>query len=66
VRNFATDKRVPALLLANGVTQKFIAQRYNTTAAHLHHWLKKRGIEKPKTVALALSNPGRFSSLCLI
>ena len=37
-------------LLANGSTQKFIAQRYHTTAANLHNWMKKRGIEKPKTV----------------
>ena len=33
-------------LLANGSTQKFIAQRYNTTEANLHNWLKKRGIKK--------------------
>jgi DNA invertase Pin-like site-specific DNA recombinase len=37
-------------LLANGSTQKFIAQRYNTTEANLHNWMQKRGIEKPKTV----------------
>jgi DNA invertase Pin-like site-specific DNA recombinase len=37
-------------LLANGSTQKFIAQRYHTTAVNLHHWLKKRGIEKPPSV----------------
>jgi DNA invertase Pin-like site-specific DNA recombinase len=37
-------------LLANGSTQKFIAQRYHTTAANLHNWMKKRGIAKPKTV----------------
>jgi DNA invertase Pin-like site-specific DNA recombinase len=37
-------------LLANGSTQKFIAQRYHTTAANLHNWMKKRGLEKPKTV----------------
>lgn len=36
-------------LLANGSTQKFIAQRYNTTAANLHNWMRKRGIEKPKS-----------------
>ena len=28
-------------LLPNGSTQKFIAQRYHTTEANLHHWLKK-------------------------
>lgn len=34
-------------LLANGSTQKFIAQRYHTTQANLHNWLKKNGL-KPK------------------
>ena len=33
-------------LLANGSTQKFIAQRYHTTEANLHNWMKKRGIKK--------------------
>ena len=37
-------------LSANGSTQKFIARRYHTTAANLHNWMKKRGIEKSKTV----------------
>jgi DNA invertase Pin-like site-specific DNA recombinase len=37
-------------LLANGSTQKFIAQRYNTTPANLHNWMKKRRIEKPTAV----------------
>src|SRR6266436_4229941 len=32
-------------LLANGSTQKFIARRYRTTQANLHHWLKKRGLK---------------------
>jgi hypothetical protein len=31
-------------LLANGSTQKFIAQRYHTTEANLHPWLKKRNL----------------------
>jgi DNA invertase Pin-like site-specific DNA recombinase len=35
-------------LLANGATQKFIARRYHTTEANLHHWLKKRGLKAPK------------------
>ncbi len=35
-------------LLNNGATQKFIAQRYNTTPANLYNWMKKRGIKKPK------------------
>ena len=32
-------------LLANGSTQKFIAQRYHTTEANLHNWLKKHGLK---------------------
>ncbi len=32
-------------LLANGATQKFIAQRYHTTAANLHNWLRKNGLK---------------------
>ena len=35
-------------LLANGATQKFIARRYHTTDANLHHWLKKHGLKKEK------------------
>lgn len=35
-------------LLANGSTQKFIAQRYNTTEANLSKWLKKRGLSRAK------------------
>lgn len=31
-------------LIKNGSTQKFIAKRYNTTEANLHHWLKQRGL----------------------
>ncbi|MEK7486592.1 MAG: recombinase family protein [Planctomycetota bacterium] len=31
-------------LLANGSTQKFIANRYKTTEANLHHWIKKNNI----------------------
>jgi DNA invertase Pin-like site-specific DNA recombinase len=34
-------------LLANGATQKFIAQRYHTTEANLHNWMKKNGLKKP-------------------
>ena len=32
-------------LLANCSTQKFVARRYHTTEANLHHWLKKRGLK---------------------
>jgi hypothetical protein len=35
-------------LLANGSTQKFIAQRYRTTEANLHNWLKKHGLKTPR------------------
>lgn len=35
-------------LLANGATQKFIAERYDTTEANLHNWLKKRGLKRRK------------------
>jgi DNA invertase Pin-like site-specific DNA recombinase len=31
-------------LLANGSTKKFIADRYRTTSANLHNWLKKHGV----------------------
>jgi DNA invertase Pin-like site-specific DNA recombinase len=37
-------------LLANGSTQKFIANRYGTTEANLHNWMKKHGIKKPKSI----------------
>jgi len=33
-------------LLNNGSTQKFIAERYHTTEANLHHWMKQRGIRR--------------------
>jgi DNA invertase Pin-like site-specific DNA recombinase len=33
-------------LLKNGSTQKFIAKRYITTEANLHHWLKQHGLTK--------------------
>ncbi|MDD5463278.1 MAG: recombinase family protein [Methylococcales bacterium] len=32
-------------LLANGATQRFIAQRYHTAEANHHNWLKKNGIK---------------------
>ena len=35
-------------LLANGSTQKFVAQRYHTTQANLHNWLKKHGLKTTK------------------
>ncbi|MEM7175442.1 MAG: recombinase family protein [Chlamydiota bacterium] len=33
-------------LLAHGSSQKFIANRYGTTEANLHNWMKKRGLKK--------------------
>lgn len=35
-------------LLANASTQRFIAQRYRTTEANLHNWLKKNGLKNTK------------------
>jgi len=42
------DKYRPEIeaLLKNGSTQKFIAERYETTEANLSLWLKKHGIKK--------------------
>jgi DNA invertase Pin-like site-specific DNA recombinase len=33
-------------LMQNGSTQKFIANRYNTTEANLHNWLKKNSLKR--------------------
>ena len=46
------DKFRPEIeaLLANGSTQKFIANRYDTTPANLHNWIKKHGIKKENPV----------------
>lgn len=35
-------------LLANGSTQRFIAQRYHTTEANFRNWLKKNGLKITK------------------
>jgi len=42
------DKHRPEIeeLLANGSTQKFIANRYGTTETNLHNCMKKRGLKK--------------------
>lgn len=37
-------------LLANGSTQRFIAQRYKTTPANLSNWIKKNDVRKPDRV----------------
>ena len=44
------DKFKPEIeaLLANGSTQKFIANRYNTTEANLYNWLLKHGLKTRK------------------
>lgn len=46
------DKFKPEIeaLLNNGSTQKFIANRYNTTPANLSLWIKKHGIKKPSNI----------------
>ena len=48
-------------LLANGATQKFIAHRYRTTEANLHHWLKKHGLSRSKDLVPALTSSKRIS-----
>ena len=42
------DKFKPEIeaLLSNGSTQKFIANRYNTTEANLYNWMKKHNLKK--------------------
>lgn len=35
------------VLLAKGLTQKFLSMRYHTTEANLHYRMKKRSIRKP-------------------
>ena len=35
-------------LLQNGSTQKFIAKRYGTTEANLHHWVKQHNLTRMK------------------
>lgn len=42
------DKYWPEIeaLMANGATQKFIAERYGTTEANLSRWLKKHGLRR--------------------
>ena len=40
-------------LLVNGSTQKFIAQRYHTTEANLHNWLKKHNIKTSRQISVA-------------
>jgi len=42
------DKYRPEIeaLMRNGSTQKFIANRYGTTEANLHNWLKKNSLRR--------------------
>ena len=35
-------------LLANGSTQKYIAERYDTTEANLSRWMKQRGLKRKR------------------
>ena len=44
------DKFKPEIeaLLKNGSTQKFVANRYNTTEANLHNWMKKNNLKREK------------------
>ena len=44
------DKFKPEIeaLLSNGSTQKFIANRYNTTEANLYNWLKRHNLKRSK------------------
>ena len=51
------DKYRPEIeaLLANGSTQKFIANRYFTTEANFSRWLRKHNIKKPELITKKLS-----------
>jgi DNA invertase Pin-like site-specific DNA recombinase len=40
-------------LLANGSTQKFIANRYGNTEANLHHWMKKHKLKKGNPMGIS-------------
>ena len=44
------DKFKPEIeaLFANGSTQRFIANRYDTTEANLYNWLLKKGLKTKK------------------
>jgi DNA invertase Pin-like site-specific DNA recombinase len=44
------DKHRPEIeaLLANGSTQKYIAERYGTTESNLSNWLRKHGLRKAR------------------
>jgi DNA invertase Pin-like site-specific DNA recombinase len=44
------DKFRPEIeaLMANGATQKFVAQRYGTTEANLSRWLKKHALRRER------------------
>ena len=44
------DKYRPEIeaLMANGSTQRFIAERHGTTEANLSRWLKKHGLRRKR------------------
>jgi hypothetical protein len=52
------DKYLPEIkaFLANGFSQRFIAERYASSEAKLSHWLRKHGIKY--TILIAVSNSG--------
>lgn len=46
-------------LLDIGVTQRFIASRYQTTESNLSSWMKRRGLKRRKFDARACIGPGK-------
>ena len=52
-------------LLANGSTQRFIAKRYSTTEANLHHWLNRHRIKRSGSISMAPhGNSNNVASAC--
>ena len=51
-------------LLKNGSTKKFIAKRYGTTEANLHHWLRKH--EKSNTTAVVGKIDPRLATVSFV
>ena len=39
-------------LLQNGSTKTFVANRYGTTTANLHNWLKKNGLNSMSYISM--------------
>ena len=59
------DKFKPEIeaLLSNGSTQKFIANRYNTTEANLYNWMKRHNLKNHK-IKLLLNRLSLLVPLC--